>query len=117
MPTIRDVVRTLTRRDGVDAVVVLGRDGLLIDAAPANGLDADGVAALVPPVVAACNHLGRASGRGAFGVGLVEFEGGLVLLSELSAEALLAIVVRPGVNVGGLLFELRQHREAIAALL
>ncbi len=117
MPTIRDVVRALGSRAGVDAVVVAGRDGLTIDAHTRNGLDIDGLAALVPAVAEACRQLGDAAERGGFGTGVVEFDGGLVLIAELNAEALLAVFFRPDTNIGTLLYELRRHRVAIARLL
>lgn len=117
MPTIRDVVQTLKDRDGVDAVILLSRDGLTIDAQAGNGVDADGLAALVPGVVTACNRLGAAAGRGGFGTGIVEFNEGMTILAELTPDALLAIVFQPKANIGGLLYELQRHRSAIAGLL
>jgi predicted regulator of Ras-like GTPase activity (Roadblock/LC7/MglB family) len=117
MPTIRDVVQALSRREGVDAVVVLGRDGLTIDSASRNGLDPDGLAALVPSVAAACSRLGSAASRGDFNSGVVEFGRGMIVVSVLSPDVLLAIVVAAGVNIGALLFELQQHRVSIAGLL
>ncbi len=117
MPTIRDVVSALGTRPGVDAVLVLGRDGLPIDAKVNDGLDAEGLAALVPSIVAACTRLGTAAGRGEFGASVVEFADGIALVSAVTPETLLAILVRPDTNVGALLFELRRHRSAIAGLL
>jgi predicted regulator of Ras-like GTPase activity (Roadblock/LC7/MglB family) len=117
MPTIRDVVQALGRRDGVDAVIVLGRDGLTIDAAAPNGLDTDGLAALVPSVAAACTRLGSAASRGDFSSGVVEFGRGMIVVTVLTSDVLLAIVVAAGVNVGALLFELHRHRASIAGLL
>lgn len=117
MPTIRDVVQALARRDGVDAVIVLGRDGLTIDAQARDALDPEGLAALIPPVIAACDKLGGAASRGGFGTGIVEFSHGTVLLAELTSETVLAIVFRPSTNLGGLLYEIRRHRGAIAGLL
>lgn len=117
MSNIRDVVQALSQRDGVDAVIVLGRDGLTIDARAGNGLDPDGLAALVPSVVAACKRLGGAANRGGFGTGVVEFTDGIAVIAEVSADALLAIFVRAHTNVGGLLYELHRHRNAIAGLL
>src|SRR6266571_1098594 len=73
MATIRDVVEALARRGGVDAVVVVGRDGLPIDARAANGVDADNVAALLPSVINGLAQLGEAGGRGPFGTGVLEF--------------------------------------------
>jgi predicted regulator of Ras-like GTPase activity (Roadblock/LC7/MglB family) len=117
MPTIRDVVHALGRREGVEAVLVLGRDGLAIDTHTREGLDTESLAALVPAVVTACEQLGESAGRGGFGFSLVEFGSGMVLLAELGDEGLLAMVFAPGTNVGGHLFELRRHQRSIAALL
>lgn len=117
MPSIRDVVRALAHREGVDAVIVLGRDGLTIDAVTRDGLDSEGLAALVPSVVAACARLGQAASRGEFGLTAVEYAGGLVVIAAVTAEALLAVFVQPDVNVGPLLYELHRHRSAIASLL
>ncbi len=117
MATIRDVVDALSRRSGVDAVVVVGRDGLPIDSRTANGVDADNVAALLPAVINGLAQLGEAGGRGAFGGAVLEFGSGLVVVSVLNAEALLVVVVRPATNVGALLYDLRRHRSAIAGLL
>jgi len=117
MPTIRDVVSALGTRPGVDAVLVLGRDGLPIDAKVTDGLDAEGLAALVPSIVAACTRFGHAAGRGEFGTGVVEFQDGLALVSAVTPDTLLAVLVQPDTNVGALLFELQRHRSAIAGLL
>ncbi len=117
MPTIRDVVQVLARHDGVDAVIVLGRDGLTIDATARNGMDPEGLAALIPPVVAACDKLGGAARRGGFGTAIMEFGGGTALVAELTRDALLAIFFRAGTNIGGLLYEFKRHRSAIAGLL
>jgi len=117
MPTIRDVVQALARREGVEAVIVLGRDGLAIDSRARDGFDIESVAALVPAVVAASEQLGDAAGRGGFEFGLVEYESGMMLLAELGEEALLAIVFAPGTNIGGHLYELRRHHRSITALL
>lgn len=117
MPTIRDVVEALSGREGVDAVLVLGRDGLPIDAKAGDGLDTDGLAALVPSVVAACNRLGSAAHRGTFGSGVVEYASGMAVVTSITPDALLAIFVKSGTNVGSLLYELRRHRGSIAGLL
>src|SRR6266568_9698456 len=116
MATIREVVEALSRRTGVDAVVVVGRDGLPIDSRTANGVDAESVAALLPSVINSMAQLGQAGGRGDFGAGVLEFGAGLALVSVLHADALLVVLVQPSTNVGALLYDLRRHRSAIAGL-
>lgn len=117
MPTIRDVIGAFASRDGVSAVILLGRDGLTIDSAAANGADIDGLSALIPGVVQACGGLGRHAGHGDFGTGVIEFEGGRAIISSLSPEALLAVFVGDDVNIGGLLYEIRRHGPQLAGLL
>src|SRR5438128_8675402 len=109
MASIRDVVDALGRRSGVEAVVVVGRDGLPIAARTANGVDSESVAALLPSAVNALTQLGEAGARGEFGTGVLEFGRGLVVVAVLSADALLVVLVQPATNVGGLLFDLRRH--------
>ena len=117
MATIRDVVEALSRASGVDAVVVVGRDGLPIDSRVGNGVDAESVAALLPSAIRHIAELGEAGGRGDFGTAVLEFGGGLAIVAVLNAEALLIVLVQPATNVGSLLFDLRRHRSAIAGLL
>ena len=117
MATIRDVVEALSQRTGVDAVVVVGRDGLPIYSRAKNGVDAENVAALLPTVITGVAQLGQAGGRGEFGTGVLEFGGGLAVVSVLHADALLVVLVQPSTNVGALLYDLRRHRTAIAGLL
>jgi predicted regulator of Ras-like GTPase activity (Roadblock/LC7/MglB family) len=116
MPTIRDLVDAIRRRDGVDAAIVLGRDGLLVDAQSLASVDAEQIAAHVPSVVAACEDLGLAANRGALSTAVLELDQGFALVSVLSADALLLVLLQPHANVAQLLFDLRRARAQIAAL-
>src|SRR5438094_10288583 len=96
MATIRDVVEALSRRAGVDAVVVVSRrDGLPIDSRTKDGVDADGLAALLPSVITSMAQLGQAGGRGEFGTGGLEFGAGIALVSGLDGDGLLVRVGPP----------------------
>lgn len=106
----------IRQRDGVDAAVVLGRDGLLIDSQTVANLDAEHVAALVPGVVAAADDFGATAARGPLVTAVLEYPGGLAIVSSLSADAILLVLVRATANIGQLLFELRRNREQIATL-
>jgi predicted regulator of Ras-like GTPase activity (Roadblock/LC7/MglB family) len=117
MPTIRELVQAIARRDGVDAVVVVGRDGLPIDSATRNGIDSESVAAVLPAVIRGMTDLGGAGGRGAVGPPGRVLGVGLAVVAVLHSDALLVILVRPETNVGTLLFDIRRHRTAIAGLL
>ncbi|HEX5437542.1 MAG TPA: roadblock/LC7 domain-containing protein [Gemmatimonadaceae bacterium] len=117
MPTIHDLVAALRRREGVDAAVVLGRDGLLIDGSAIPTLDAEGIAALIPALVNAADELGTQMERGPVATAIVEYAQGIAIVSVLSGDAILLVVARPGAQLGALLFELRRHRTDLAALI
>lgn len=116
MPTIRDLVGAIRQREGVEAAILLGRDGLLIDSQTTPDLDAEHVAAHIPSIIGAADELGQAAGRGALMTAVLEHPSGLAIVSVLSAEAVLLVLVRPNADVGSLLYELRRNREHIAAL-
>jgi predicted regulator of Ras-like GTPase activity (Roadblock/LC7/MglB family) len=116
MASIRDLVATIRQRDGVQAAVLLGRDGLLIDSQAVPGVDPEDLAARIPPIMAAADDLGAAGSRGALLTAVLEFPEGLALVSALNAEALLFVLLAPGANAGQLLYELRRNRGHLAAL-
>lgn len=116
MPTIRDLVAALRQRDGVDAAILVGRDGLLIDGQAVPNLDTEGLAAHIPSIVTAADEFGAISDRGPLVTGVFEHPNGLVVVSVLSPDAMLLVLVQPHANVGQLLFELRRNREHMAAL-
>jgi predicted regulator of Ras-like GTPase activity (Roadblock/LC7/MglB family) len=47
---------------------------------------------------------------------VLEHRQGLAIISTLSSEAVLLVLVTPRANIGQLLYELRRNREHIAAL-
>lgn len=116
MPTIRDLVGAIRQREGVEAAVVLGRDGLLIDGQSDEQIDAENVAAHIPQIVTTADEFGAIAARGPLATAVLEHQNGLAVLSVLSAEAILLVLVQPSANLGQLLFELRRNREHIAAL-
>jgi hypothetical protein len=116
MPTIRDLVAAIREREGVQAAVVLGRDGLVIDGQTAPPIDSESVAAHVPPVLLAAEELGHASQQGALHTAVFEHERGFALIAALSPDAVLLVHASPSVNLAQLLYELRRNRANIASL-
>jgi|SRR5688572_33410571 uncharacterized protein len=116
MANIRDLVAALRQREGVEAAIVLGRDGLLIDSQTIPGLDAEDLAARIPPIIGPADELGLAAGRGEIVTAILEHRQGIAIVSALSPEAILLVLVQPSANIGQLLYELRRNREHIAAL-
>jgi|SRR4051812_20591238 len=116
MASIRDLVAALRQREGVDAAIVLGRDGLLIDSQVVAGLDPEDLAARIPPIIGPADELGAAVGRGELITAVLENRQGIVIVSVLSPEAVLVVLAQANADIGQLVYELRRNRQQIAAL-
>jgi predicted regulator of Ras-like GTPase activity (Roadblock/LC7/MglB family) len=117
MAALRDLVHGLSERGGVEAVLVLSGDGLPIEHAARSPFDAESLAALTATLVQYANRLGLGADRGALRTSVLEFERGLLVVAQLGAGDSLAILASSEADIGPLLYDLRQHRPALAALL
>lgn len=111
--------RTLTElraHEGVEHVLVLGRDGLLIQHLGDGTLDLDTVAAMAPALATSADSLASAAGRGVFSTAVLELEHGVAVVLALSAELLLTVLLRGGVGFAPLLHALRRDRARLAEL-
>jgi predicted regulator of Ras-like GTPase activity (Roadblock/LC7/MglB family) len=116
LPTIRELVAALATRDGVEGVILLGRDGLVIDGRSAQSADLDHLAAHVPPLVTAAEELSERAGRGELATAVLEYARGYAVVTTLTAEAVLLVLVGASANLGALLYDLRTHRSHIASI-
>ena len=116
MPTIRDLTVAIRQRPGIEAVVVLGRDGLLIDSQSTIALDAEGLAARVPGIVASADEIGATTNRGTLRMAVIEQENGYAVISAVGDDALLCVLTTKTADLGSLLYDVRRHHESIARL-
>lgn len=115
-PTIRELVGVLAQRRGVDAALLLGSDGLVIESRTAPGVDGDHLGAHIPRLVAMAEDLGAQTACGRLVAGVIEFERGVAVVTSLTADTLLLVLLQAETPVGPLLFELRRHRANIASI-
>jgi uncharacterized protein len=117
MASLTEVVRGLAERNGVEAVLVLSGDGLPIEQAARGSFDPESLAALTATLVQYATRLGLGADRGGLRNAVLEYERGLLVVAQISTGDCLAILAAPDADVGPLLYDLRQHRPALAALL
>jgi predicted regulator of Ras-like GTPase activity (Roadblock/LC7/MglB family) len=117
MMPLGEVVESLAKRDGVEAVLLLSGDGLPIEHSARAAFDSETVAALAATLARHAAGLGEGAGRGELTTAVLEFGRGMVILARAGAEDWLAVLAAPDADVGPLLFDLRQHRAALAPLL
>lgn len=116
MSSIETALQSLRGHPGVEEVLVLGRDGLLIQHTGDGRIDAETVSAMVPGLVQAASALGGAAGKGAAATVVLRLERGVALVEALSADLLLAVVVADGMGFAPLLREIHARRDALASL-
>jgi predicted regulator of Ras-like GTPase activity (Roadblock/LC7/MglB family) len=116
MPQLETALQEFRRHPGVEHVLVLGRDGLLIQHEGDGALDAETVSAMVPGIAAAATTLGRAAGLGDASTVVVRLGLGVAVVAPLSADVLLALLLRYDVGFAPLLHELAARRGELANL-
>lgn len=116
MAGLKDVVKDLLGREGVQAVVVLSADGLAIEQASRDSVDVDSLAALTASVVQYATRLGLGANAGGLRTAVLEYERALLVIAQIGTGESLAIMAAPSTDLGPLLYDLRQHRPALAAL-
>jgi predicted regulator of Ras-like GTPase activity (Roadblock/LC7/MglB family) len=84
---------------------------------PRGAFDSEAVAALAATLARHADQLGQGAGRGDLGVAVLEFGEGLLVLARAGTGDWLAILGAPDADIGPLLYDLRQHRSALATLL
>jgi predicted regulator of Ras-like GTPase activity (Roadblock/LC7/MglB family) len=118
MANLRDIVHRVHTTPGVTGAAVVGRDGLVIDAAGLAPAAADHVAALAPGLIAAAEMLSDAGAAGGVRAVVVEGAAGVVVAMPLSGEVtLVATVDGPAAGAAGdALYALRSARVELAGL-
>ncbi len=114
---LKQVLGELLRLEGVSAVVVVGRDGFVIESVHNGKIDAEALAAMASAGMGALEAMGAELGKGRAMQVLVELEDGPVLLSPVSDTELIAIVGEKNLNVGRIRYELKKSRERVVAAL
>jgi predicted regulator of Ras-like GTPase activity (Roadblock/LC7/MglB family) len=117
MTQLDEALQALRAHEGVQHVLLIGTDGLLVrHVGGSDGPDPDRVAARVPVLATAADALGRATGGGGASTAVLELGETVAIITSLSRDLLLTVLVRSGVGFAGLLREIRRDRVRLAGL-
>jgi predicted regulator of Ras-like GTPase activity (Roadblock/LC7/MglB family) len=117
MTQLDDVLGRFRAHEGVEHVVLLGRDGLVVQQLGRPAAEVESLAARIPDLAAAGDALGAAAAQGDLATAVLEFHQGVAVVVTLSSELLLAVLVRQGVGFAPLLRDLRSERDRLIQLL
>lgn len=107
----------MRNRAGVRGVVVVGRDGLVIEANVDATLSADALAANLPALMSSDSEMGTAANAGAADSMVLLHKQLLIIAAPVTEDANILVVVARGSQFGDLLFEVTRDRSQLAALL
>ncbi len=117
MTGLADVVRSMAERPDVAAAVLVSADGLPIQHAGRRALEPEAVAALAATAARHGSALADALALGPVETLVLECGGGLLAVARLGAGDWLLVLPSDEADLGLLLYDLRRHRPALAALL
>jgi hypothetical protein len=109
MTGLKDVLKQLVEVAGVNVAVCVGRDGFVIDAASTQSADTDAIGAMVSTGMGSAESVGRELGLGVMDQAMMEYQGGIVMMTALGSEALLAVVAGSDANLGNVRLQVRRR--------
>ena len=110
MANTNELLQELVRVNGVKTAVVVGRDGFVIDGV-SNGshLDTESVGAVISAGIGSSEVMGRELNVGIMNQGMMEYSGGLIMMSLVGEEAILAVVADTQANLGYVRLQIRRR--------
>jgi hypothetical protein len=108
MERLKQHLTDLTKVDGISTAVVVSRDGFVISGVSNSTIDTEAVGALVSTGIGSAEVMGRELATGALTQGMFEYADGLIVMSALDADAVLAIVASPDANLGNIRYQVRK---------
>ena len=101
MTTTNESLQELVKINGVKTAVVVGRDGFVIDGVSIGShLDTESVGAVISAGIGSSEVMGRELSVGIMNQGMMEYSGGMIMMSLIGAEAILAVVADTEANLG-----------------
>jgi uncharacterized protein len=117
MPSHRDLLTAIRQRPGVDAAIIVGRDGLTVSKDTDDAFPTDDAGARTPQLAAIADSIGEVAALGQLTTAVFEYPAGHMIVSVLSPDVQLVVVTRDPATQGALLYDIRRLREPIAAII
>ena len=90
MSQLKDVISDLAKVEGVIAVLVVGRDGFVVEGMTSEeAIDLEAVGAIVASSMAAADSMGREMSRGAMRSMLLEYDDGPIAVGPAGPDAMM----------------------------
>jgi predicted regulator of Ras-like GTPase activity (Roadblock/LC7/MglB family) len=115
MEELHKILEGLVVVSGINVAVCVGRDGFVIDAVSAGSAgsagssDTEAIGAMVSTGMGSAESVGRELGLSEMDQAMMEYQGGIVMMTALGREALLAVVAGRDANLGNVRLQVRRR--------
>ena len=113
MASLTELIGELAKVDGVNAVVVVGRDGFVIESSGAVRVDQDAIGAVISSGIGSSEVMGRELKIGELSQTMFEYGQGLIVATLLGRDAILAIVGNDSCNIGNVRYQIKKRSDEI----
>jgi predicted regulator of Ras-like GTPase activity (Roadblock/LC7/MglB family) len=118
MAQLKELLKDMLDVEGVTTVVVVGRDGFVIEGiSGGRKMDIEAVGAVVSTGIGSSEVMGRELNVGRMTQGLVEYEEGIITISFLGKDAILAVVADLNANLGNVRYQVKKRTPDIHSAL
>jgi predicted regulator of Ras-like GTPase activity (Roadblock/LC7/MglB family) len=118
MANLKDMLGDLSKVEGISAAVVVSRDGFVIEGVTQNGkFDGEAVGAVISAGIGSSQVMGNELKVGTVSQMMIEYKGGMILVSFLGDSAVLATVSDLSANLGNVRYQVKKRSQAIEAAL
>ena len=109
MADLRDLLSRLARVEGITAAVLVSRDGFVIESAGIGAdLDAEALGAVISSSISVIEDAGRELKAGDLNQAMLEYENGIVMISLVGSDAILAVKAGLRLNLGNIRYQVKK---------
>ncbi|MDP8228068.1 MAG: roadblock/LC7 domain-containing protein [Candidatus Electryoneaceae bacterium] len=108
MAELTSLLEELADANGVKSVMIVSRDGFVIDSVTNEDIDAEAIGAVVSTGVGSAKMIGDELQVGDLNQTMLEYENGVVWMSVVGDEVVLAITVDIDANIGNIRYKLKK---------
>jgi predicted regulator of Ras-like GTPase activity (Roadblock/LC7/MglB family) len=115
--SLKERLEDFLQVEGIITVVVVGRDGFVIDSASAGSFNIDDAGAVISTGMAALESMGSDLGVGDMQQAMMEYDGSIVFMNVLGREAIFILLAWSNVNLGMIRLQIKRRIDGIKAAL
>jgi predicted regulator of Ras-like GTPase activity (Roadblock/LC7/MglB family) len=114
---LEEALRDLQQSNGLTLAAVVGSDGLVIDAAADQGVDAESICSVAANGLLMMDALSQELGASSARMMTLEYENDTILLAPVDQDNLLVLLAGAGTNLGRLRILMRRSIEGLSSAL